>query len=59
MLPMSFAAMQDKFGNINISKPEVGSYDQAIGGSPEALNEFLDFTVQKIPDSGLNSLTFN
>ena len=57
--PMSFAAMQDKFGDKEITQLQVGhSYEEAIGGSSEAMNEFLDFTVDKIPDLGLSLVWF-
>ena len=59
--PMSFAAMQEKFGDIEITSFKIGVNDfgYTTTGSTEALNEFLDFTVERIPAYGLSEIIFS
>ena len=50
---MSYAGMQDAFPNLQVTSLYLADLD----GSPEAVNNLLDFSVEKIPiATGLKKL---
>ena len=58
--PMSFQAMQERYGGIQIKNLRIGKSDNRMQGSEMAFNELLDSSVEIVPDTtGLHKLWFS
>lgn len=60
-LPFSWTAMQAAHGDREITELSIGhGHDgQPLSGCNEAVNEFLDFSVQQVTDTGLKIIQFD